>query len=60
MTGCPLTEDYEQHDLKHKLYPGFEGAMLELEAPEGTSLFVFSEDFLGESYVVDESDDPPP
>lgn len=50
----------EQHDLKHKLYPGFEGAMLELKAPEGTSLFVFSEDFLGESYLVDESDDPPP
>jgi hypothetical protein len=34
--------------------------MLEFKAPEGTSLFVFSEDFLGESYLVDESDDPPP
>jgi len=55
-----LNQAIEQHGLKHKLYPGYEGAMLELQAPEGTTLFVFSEDFLGESYVVDESDDPPP
>jgi hypothetical protein len=55
-----LNQAIEQHGLKHKLYPGYEGAMLELLAPEGTTLFVFSEDFLGESYVVDESDDPLP
>lgn len=45
-----------QDALKHKKYPGFEGAFVELTAPEGTTLFVFSEDFLGESYVVDETD----
>ena len=55
-----LNQAIEQHGLKHKLFPGYEGAMIELQAPEGTTLFVFSEDFLGESYVVDESDDPPP
>lgn len=46
----------ELHGFKHKLYPGFEGAFVQLVAPEGTSLYVFDEDYLGESYVVDESD----
>ena len=38
---------------------GFEGAFVELRAPEGTTLYAFDEDFLGESYVVDESDELP-
>ena len=53
-----LTALIERHDMKHKRYPGFEGAFVQLVAPEGTSLYVFDEDYLGESYVVDESDDP--
>jgi hypothetical protein len=39
-------------------YPGFEGAFARLRAPEGTSLFLFSEDFLGEAYEVEEGGDP--
>jgi hypothetical protein len=54
-----LAEVIEMHGLKSKPFPGFEGAFVELQAPEGTSLFVFSEDFLGESYVVDESNEAP-
>lgn len=46
----------EQAGFKHKPYPGFEGAFVELTSPEGTNLFVFSQDFLGESYVVEETD----
>ena len=39
-------------------YPGFEGAFARLTAPEGTALYLFEEDFLGEAYEVDESGDP--
>ena len=46
-----------KHDLPHERFPGYEGAFLVLEAPEGTNLFVFDEDFLGEPYEVEESDD---
>ncbi len=38
-------------------FPGFEGAFAALKAPEGTELFVFEEDFLGEALEVDESGD---
>ena len=34
---------------------GFEGAFVAIRAPEGTTLFAFEEDFLGESYEVEES-----
>jgi len=54
-----LAQAIEQHGLASKPFPGFEGAFVELQAPEGTTLYAFSEDFLGESYEVDESDDPP-
>jgi hypothetical protein len=54
-----LIQTIEQHGLANKTFPGFEGAFVELQAPEGTTLYAFSEDFLGESYEVDESDDPP-
>ena len=38
-------------------FPGFEGAFIAIKAPEGTMLYAFDEDFLGESYEVDESGD---
>ncbi len=47
----------EKHGLKHQKFPGYEGAFVAIEAPEGTTLFAFDEDFLGETYEVDESDD---
>ena len=47
----------KKHGLTHKKFPGFEGAFLAVQAPEGTTLFAFDEDFLGETYEVDESDD---
>lgn len=46
----------ERHGFRMQKYPGFEGAFAMLEAPEGTRLYLFDEDFLGESYVVDESE----
>ena len=54
-----LAATIEQDGIRHKNYPGFEGAFVELQAPEGTTIYVFDEDFLGESYVVDESDELP-
>lgn len=39
-------------------YPGFEGAFARITVPEGTALYLFDEDFLGEAYEVDESGDP--
>ncbi len=47
----------EQRDFDFEKYPGYEGAYVALKAPEGTTLFIFEEDFLGESYEVDESGD---
>ncbi|MBT8103542.1 MAG: hypothetical protein KJO95_11285 [Gammaproteobacteria bacterium] len=44
-----------QHDMDFERYPGFEGAFVEIRAPEGTALFGFKEDFLGESYEVEET-----
>lgn len=44
-----------QHGYDHKELPGFEGAFMRLTAPEGTSIYLFEEDFLGELYVVDEA-----
>jgi len=54
-----LAEIIERHGLKQKKFPGFEGAYSVLHAPEGTRLYLFDEDFLGESYVVDESEETP-
>ncbi|MEX2496522.1 MAG: hypothetical protein WD448_10560 [Woeseia sp.] len=50
-----LSSVLEQHGIRHNSFPGFEGAFVELEAPEGTRLYLFEEDFLGEPYVVEES-----
>jgi hypothetical protein len=47
----------ERHGLEHQKYPGYEGAFVSIKAPEGTTLFAFDEDFLGEAYEVEESDD---
>lgn len=49
-----------KNGFTHKEYPGFEGAFMSITAPEGTSLYLFDEDFLGELYEVDETEDPPP
>jgi len=48
----------EGRGLAAKDFPGFEGAFKVLTAPEGTQLFLFDEDFLGEPIVVDEDVDP--
>ena len=48
----------EARGLEVKQFPGFEGAFMVLTAPEGTQLFVFDEDFLGEPIEVDEDADP--
>lgn len=50
-----LEEAVEKHGFRSQRYPGFEGAFSVIEAPEGTRLYMFDEDFLGELYVVDES-----
>jgi catechol 2,3-dioxygenase-like lactoylglutathione lyase family enzyme len=43
-----------KHGFTHKEFPGFEGAFMSVTAPEGTTLYLFDEDFLGELYEVDE------
>ena len=48
----------EQRGIRHEKFPGFEGAFVAIMAPEGTVLYAFDEDFLGEAYEVDESGDP--
>lgn len=47
----------ERHGLPHEKFPGFEGAFVVLQAPEGTRLYAFDEDFLGDLIEVEESDD---
>lgn len=44
-----------RHGIVAREYPGFEGAFHEIVAPEGTRLYLFEEDFLGETYIVEES-----
>lgn len=48
----------DREGLRHSLFPGYEGAFAALQTPEGTTLYVFDEDFLGEGYEVTESYDP--
>ncbi|MGH8166178.1 MAG: hypothetical protein ACREQ1_03010 [Woeseiaceae bacterium] len=50
-----LAEAMERHGVRNRAFPGFEGAFTEIEAPEGTRLYLFEEDFLGEPYIVEES-----
>ena len=47
----------ERHGLAHEKFPGYEGAFVALQAPEGTTLYAFDEDFLGDPIEVEESDD---
>jgi len=47
----------ERHGFRQQKFPGFEGAFGALRAPEGTTLYLFDEDFLGEGIEVGESDD---
>ena len=47
----------DKHDIPHEKYPGFEGAFAAIKAPEGTMLYAFDEDFLGDLYEVEETDD---
>ena len=54
-----MAEIIERHGLQQQKFPGFEGAFAVLQAPEGTMLYLFDEDFLGESYVVAESEETP-
>jgi hypothetical protein len=49
-----------QHGFTFKEFPGFEGALMALQAPEGTTLYLFREDFLGELYEVAEGDETEP
>ena len=53
-----LMDLLEMRGFSHEKFPGFEGAFVAIRAPEGTTLYAFEEDFLGESYEVDESGDP--
>ncbi len=53
-----LRQLIEARGLEAKEFPGFEGAFMVLTAPEGTQLFLFDEDFLGEPIEVDEDVDP--
>ena len=50
-----LKAHLRQLGITYQKFPGFEGAFVAIQAPEGTALFVFDEDFLGESYEVDET-----
>ena len=56
---CPgrkgLMAHLDQLGVKYEKYPGYEGAFVAIQAPEGTTLFAFDQDFLGESYEVDET-----
>ena len=52
-----LMDAIEKHGLEHEKFPGYEGAFVALIAPEGTKLYAFDEDFLGDTYEVEESDD---
>lgn len=46
-----------KHGFKHREFPGFEGAFMSISAPEGTDLYLFDQDYLGELYEVEESEE---
>ena len=46
-----------KNGFEHQEFPGYEGAFMVLKAPEGTMLYLFDEDFLGELYEVSEGAD---
>ena len=51
-----LMDLIEKEEMTFEKFPGFEGAFVAIKAPEGTMLYAFEEDFLGENYEVDETD----
>ena len=58
---CPdrqqLMDLIEQKGMNYEKFPGYEGAFVAIKAPDGTILYAFDEDFLGEKYEVAETDD---
>lgn len=52
-----LAEACDRHGFEQQKFPGFEGAFAAMKSPEGTCLYLFDEDFLGEGIEVDETDD---
>jgi len=52
-----LTAIIENEALRVQRFPGYEGAFVAIRAPEGTMLYLFDEDFLGEPIEVDEDVD---
>lgn len=48
----------QSNGFEAQRFPGYEGAFTAIRAPEGTVLYAFDEDFLGEPIVVDEDVDP--
>lgn len=52
-----VEEVCERHGFTKEKFPGYEGAFAALKAPEGTCLYLFDEDFLGEGIEVDETYD---
>jgi len=54
-----LEAQLAKHGMKSEKFPGFEGAFKVIAAPEGTRIYLFDEDFLGEAYTVDETDESP-
>ncbi len=59
---CPDRREFEaaieRAGIRPTEYPGFEGAFARLNAPEGTALYIFEEDFLGTAYEVEEGRAP--
>ncbi len=55
---APLTATLERAGIPVEQFPGFEGAFARIIAPEGTSLYLFDEDFLGAAIEVEEGGDP--
>ena len=53
-----LFAQLDTQGFRYEKFPGFEGAFAAIRAPEGTILYIFQEDFLGEAYEVDEDGDP--
>lgn len=57
---CPdrdaLDATLGRHGIRSEKFPGYEGAARVIEAPEGTRLYTFDEDFLGEAYEVTEGE----
>ena len=53
-----LFAQLDTQGFRYEKFPGYEGAFAAIRAPEGTILYIFQEDFLGEAYEVDEDGDP--